>query len=492
MTPSLLALALVVTLPLLGALGAVASGRHGGRVAAGGAIGTLVAAVWLAVRVAADGAVSVAVGGWTPPLGIRLTADGPAVLFLATTALVMTAVVLHAQRSITGPESGVDRNGPMAHTFWALILLLWGALNVIFISRDLFNLYVGLELASLAAVALVGIEGRRETLAAALRYLLFALTGSLLYLLGTALLYSAHGTLDLGLLAGQLGRHPSDLLALAAITAGLAAKTALFPFHVWLPPAHAGAPPAASAVLSALVPKASLYILLRVWFDAAPEGPGPVGPLLLGALGAVAVLHGSLMALRQQRLKLVVAYSTVAQIGYLFLIFPLVAAAATADPAGADAAWRGTLFQALSHALAKAAMFLCAGLIIEAAGHDRLDRLAGTARALPITLFAFGLAAISLMGLPPSGGFLAKLLVVDAAFAAGAPGWALVVLLGGLLAAAYLFRPMAAAWRSPDEDAPGFAPVARWRQALPMALALGALGLGLFSAGPARLMGGLP
>ncbi|NKI35610.1 hypothetical protein HFP89_10585 [Wenzhouxiangella sp. XN79A] len=490
MSPALLAL--VLTLPLLGALGAVAVGRHGGPVAVAAALATLAAALWLAVRVATDGAVSIAVGHWTPPLGIRLTADGPAVLFLATTAVIMTAVVLYAVHWITGPKAGADRDGPMVHTFWALLLLLWGALNVIFVSRDLFNLYVGLELASLAAVALVGIEGRRETLAAALRYLLFALTGSLLYLLGAALLYSAHGTLDLGLLAGQLGRHPSDLLALAAMTAGLAAKTALFPFHVWLPPAHAGAPPAASAVLSALVPKASLYILLRLWFDAEPDGAGPVGPLLLGGLGAAAVLHGSLMALRQQRLKLIIAYSTVAQLGYLFLVFPLVAAAGALDPAGGDAAWRGTLFQALSHALAKAAMFLCAGLIIEAAGHDRLERLAGTARALPITLFAFGLAAISLMGLPPSGGFVAKLLLIEAAFERGAAAWALVVLLGGLLAAAYLFRPLAAAWRSPDGDAPGFAPVARRRQALPMALALAALGLGLFSAGPAELMGGLP
>jgi formate hydrogenlyase subunit 3/multisubunit Na+/H+ antiporter MnhD subunit len=484
-------LVLVLALPLLGALAAVAVGRHGGRVAASAALATLGTALWLALDVAGDGAVSIAVGDWTPPLGIRLTADGPAVLFLATTAVIMTAVVLYARHWITGPGAGVDRGGPMAHTFWALLLLLWSALNVIFVSRDLFNLYVGLELVSLTAVALVGIEGRRETLAAALRYLLFALTGSLLYLLGAALLYSAHGTLDLGLLAGQFGRHPSDLLALAAMTAGLAAKTALFPFHVWLPPAHAGAPPAASAVLSALVPKASLYILLRLWFDAAPDGAGPIGPLLLGALGAAAVLHGSLMALRQQRLKLIVAYSTVAQLGYLFLVFPLVAASAASDPAGADAAWRGTLFQALSHALAKAAMFLCAGLVIEAAGHDRLDRLAGTARALPITLFAFGLAAISLMGLPPSGGFVAKLLLIDAAFASGKAGWALVVLVGGLLAAAYLFRPLAAAWRSPDGE-PDFARVARRRQVLPMALAVAALGLGLFSAGPAALMGGLP
>ncbi|MEE4331817.1 MAG: proton-conducting transporter membrane subunit, partial [Wenzhouxiangella sp.] len=168
--------------------------------------------------------------------------------------------------------------------------------------------------------------------------------------------------------------------------------------------------------------------------------------------------------------------------------FPIAAA----DPAGAELAWQGTQFQLLSHALAKAAMFLCAGLVVEAAGHDRLDRLAGFAQAQPMTLFAFGLAAFSLIGLPPSGGFLAKYLLVNAAFEAAVPAWALVVLLGGLLAAAYLFRPLALAWRSPDDEGTDFVPVARSRQMLPMLLALAALLLGLLPAGPAALMGGLP
>lgn len=486
----LIALVLTISLPLLGALLAVASARFGDWIAGVIAVGTLAAAIGLLFFVNAQGAVTLAVGGWAPPLGIQLIADGTATLFLSTTALIMTIVALFSARSIL--KRG--RNSREMHLFWPLLLLLWGALNAIFVSRDLFNLYVGLELVSLASVALVAIEGSRRTLAAALRYLLFALTGSLLYLLGAVLLYTAHGTLDLGLLAAQLG--PDDGLALAAITAGLIVKTALFPFHVWLPPAHAGAPTPASAVLSALVPKASLYILLRVWFDAGPIETASVAMTFLGALGAVAVLHGSLMALRQQRLKLIIAYSTCAQIGYLFVIFPLAAAPAVIGTTGADAAWQGTVFQALSHALAKAAMFLCAGLIIEAVGHDRLDRLAGTARAMPMTMFAFGLAAISLMGLPPSGGFIAKYLLVNAAFDAGAPLWSMVVLIGGLLTAAYLVRPLAATWRSPKDDPnelpPGFVDVARRRQLLPMILALASLALGLFSLLPVTLMGGRP
>jgi formate hydrogenlyase subunit 3/multisubunit Na+/H+ antiporter MnhD subunit len=481
MTAALSTLVLVVTLPLLGALVALALPGRAARAATLAAFATLASASGL-LGCLVDAPVTVSLGGWSPPLGIVLRADGAGGLFVFVTALVMTAVVLFARRPMA------SRSQRSRHGFWPLLLLLWGALNVIFVSRDLFNLYVGLELASLAAVALVAIERRREALAAALRYLLFALTGSLLYLLGTSLIYAAHGSLDLALLATRLGGSPSDGLALAAMTAGLAVKTALFPFHVWLAPAHASAPAPASAILSALVPKAPLFILLRLWLEGAPGLVAESTLAMLGALGAAAVLHGSLMALRQQRLKLIVAYSTVAQIGYLFLIFPIAAAAGFTP----DTAWQGTLFQALSHALAKAAMFLCAGVIIEAAGHDRLDRMAGTVRALPITLFAFGLAAITLMGLPPSGGFSAKYLLVDAAFEASAPGWGVVVLIGGLLAAAYLYRPMAAAWGGQALETPAFAPVSRRRQALPMALALGSLLLGVFSAAPRALLGAPP
>ncbi|MEE4329492.1 MAG: proton-conducting transporter membrane subunit, partial [Wenzhouxiangella sp.] len=213
----LVALTLVVALPLVGALAAVAVPRQGGHIAIVAAFGTLAAALVLATHVSDHGPFELAVGQWTPPLGIVLRADGPAVLLLAVAALILSCVV-----GFSGPWVA-RRGGRMTHTFWPLLLLLWGALNVIFVSRDLFNLYVGLELVSLTAVALVAIEGRRETLTAALRYLLFALTGSLLYLLGVVLIYAAHGTLDIGLLAGRLGSGATDGLALAAMSAGLAA-----------------------------------------------------------------------------------------------------------------------------------------------------------------------------------------------------------------------------------------------------------------------------
>ena len=471
------ALVAVLALPLLGALAAVALPGRAGRVAALAATALTVAATgWLLVAVARDGVQGVILGGWEPPLGIGLAADGMGAAFVAMSAAVMAGVAL-AARHMMAPALAGDR---AAFGFWPLMLLLWAALNAVFVSRDLFNLYVGLELLSLVAVALVAIGGKAEALAAAMRYMIYALAGSLLYLAGVVLTYAAHGTLDIGLLAARNPALP-DGLALALMTAGLLVKTAIFPFHVWLPPAHGGAPAPASALLSGLVPKASFLIILRLWFEAMPDRAGPAALMLLAALGAAAVIWGSLQALAQARLKMIVAYSTVAQLGYLFLVFPIAGGDGAAQPWAAGA-WTGAMFQVLSHGLAKAAMFLAAGLYLAAVGSDRLGDLRGLARAMPMTAFAFALAAVTLMGLPPSGGFTAKYLMMTAAFAAGQWPWALVMALGGLLAAAYLYRPMAVLFARESLVEPR--PVARARQAVPLVLAGASILLGLFSAAP--------
>src|SRR5262249_21493584 len=174
-------------------------------------------------------------------------------------------------------------------------------------------------------------------------------------------------------------------------------KTAVFPLHLWLPPAHAGAPAPASAVLSALVVKGSFFIVVRLWFDVMPGVPGFVAAQLLGGLGAAAIVVGSVVALRQERLQLLIAYSTLAQLGYLFLMFPLAFDPRTArlQP---GVALSGGMLQAVSHATAKAAMFMAAGLIYAALGHDRIAGLAGIARALPMSVLAFLLGGVARVG----------------------------------------------------------------------------------------------
>jgi formate hydrogenlyase subunit 3/multisubunit Na+/H+ antiporter MnhD subunit len=259
---------------------------------------------------------------------------------------------------------------------------------------------------------------------------------------------------------------------------GLFAKTALFPLYLWLPAAHAGAPAAASAVLSALVVKGSFFITVRLWFFMMPGLAGVAAPQLLGALGAGAIVFGSLLALRQQRLKLMVAYSTVAQIGYLFLMFPLAFNAATGQ-LESGGALAGGLLQTISHATAKAAMFMSAGLIYAALGHDRIAGLAGIARAMPMSVIAFALAGAALIGVPPSGAYLAKELLLQAASGTGQWWWAVAIQAGGILTSSYVVLVLAHALAPADEPVTPRARIARMGEAAALAVALCSLLLGL-------------
>lgn len=489
----------VLALPLAGAVVALLAGRRGA--AATGLITALlgtVAVFGLAERVLANGAQRVVVAGWDAPLGIELRADGLALAMLLMTAVVGAGISLYAWRYF-GADHGL---APAAHggaqaqppgaaaasttwLFWPVWLFAWGALNALYLSGDLFNLYVTLELLGLAAAALVTLAGAGAA-AAALRYLLLALLGSMLYILGVELLYAAHQTLDLEQLRTRLQPGLSTALAAALMTTGLLVKTAVFPLHFWLPPAHGAAPAPVSAALSALVVKAGFYLLARLWLDLFGALPWSAALTLLGALGAGAVLWGGVQALRQERLKAMIAYSTVAQLGYLMMALPLAgAASAAAGSAATTGAMTAAVLLAASHAAAKASMFLCAGSLLAAYGHDRIDALAGFGARLPVTATAFALAALSLVGLPPTGGFIGKYLLVESAVRAGAWVSVAVVLAGSLLAAMYLFHALSRAFvdvpaspASPDSaEAPplGAAPAAP--QFASLALALLAVGL---------------
>jgi multicomponent Na+:H+ antiporter subunit D len=432
-------LALPILLPALGVLlSFLIGGRRAEWIALGLMPVELAVAVAIACLVRRSGQPLVyTLAGYAPPLGIALRADGFSAVMLVTAGLIAPAAALFARASFATPQELTEKRAPLV--FWTLLQGIQAALSLVFLGGDLFNLYVGLELLTFAAVPLVSLDGRPETVAAALRYLLFALFGSVFYLLGVALLYGAYGTLDIALLAPLVRPEPAVWLAAGLMTAGLLAKTALFPLHLWLPPAHANAPAAASAVLSGLVVKGSFFLVVRLWFDVLAALPGLIPGTILAALGSAAILFGSVLALRQARLKLLIAYSTVAQIGYLFLMFPLCHGPWAADAFG------GGIMQALSHAFAKAAMFLSAGLIAESLGHDRIAELGGAARTLPVTFLALGLGGLSLMGLPPSGGFAAKWLLMKASIEAGQWVWAIVMAGGGLLAGGYLYRVLAPA-----------------------------------------------
>jgi multicomponent Na+:H+ antiporter subunit D len=366
---------------------------------------------------------------------------------------------------------------------WPLWLLLWSGLNALFLSADLFNWFISLEIITLAAVPLIILSGGANALGAGLRYLLVALSASLLYLLGVVLLYGAVGTLNVNLLALEIKSGPTSWMAMFLIILGLLTKMAVFPLHVWLPPTLFRAPAVVSALLSALVIKAAFYLLLRFWFEVFPTDLLPQSSQILGVLGAIAMIWGAWQALQQSRLKMLVAYSVVAQIGFLLLLFPLASSGTT----WSLTAWKGGIYFALSHAFAIAAMFMVAGNIWQVLGTDSLDSLRGLGRHYPSSLITFALAGVSIVGLPPSGGFLGNWLLFSVAWKIGQWWWIGIMVIGSLLAAAYIVKVLKPAFEKTDKCVL-VAQTPLLMKLVPLVLALIALVSGLVATQPLSLL----
>lgn len=428
----------------------------------------------LLLHVWEHGAQRVALGGWSAPLGIELYLDGLGALFMLLTSVVGALVGLYAKRFFEqNADRSPDQQG-MGPFFWPIWLMLWGGLNGIYLCSDIFNAYVMLEIVSLAAVGLTVLAGSKASLVAGLRYLMAALFGSLIYLLGVALVYAQFGGLNFFLLAEEMSVSGPALTAFSLMTFGLLIKAALLPFHFWLPPAHSSASAPASAILSAMVTKAAFFLLLRIWFVVFPAILAPAAGQFLGFMGGLAVLWGSLQAVRQSRLKPLIAYSTVGQLGYLFFLFALLSApgAASGNEPWAAMAWTGTVFHVFSHGLAKAALFLAAGCLLLAMGTDDLRAMRDIAGRLPVITFTLGLAGVSLMGLPPSAGFVAKWMLLRASLTSGQWWWAVIMVLGGLLTAAYVFKILSFTFVPSKDDPMDLRPVPAVMTLVALALAM--------------------
>ncbi|MFT5450145.1 MAG: multicomponent Na+:H+ antiporter subunit D [Gammaproteobacteria bacterium] len=425
-------IAALLSILLLGACIASAVPRAARLLAFISLAGAGVAAAVLLGAVIDGGTVRYSIGGWSAPIGIELAADGIGSLMAMTTVLVMLTCLL---------APGARKLSP---TFW--MMWLWSALALVtlFLSIDLFNAYVALELVGLCAVALVAMAGGRTAMVAAARYLLIGLVASAFYLLGVAIVYAQTGALELHAAIGALGATSATGLALGLLSIGLLMKSAAFPFHGWLPSAHANAPAAASAVLSALVIKGAVVLSWRIW-DALPSGlVEPIVSVVIGALGLAAIGWGGAQALRATRLKVILAYSTVAQVGFLLLVLAMVAG-------GNEAALGPGLLLLIVHSFAKASAFCAAGMIILHLGSDRLDQFKGLAARMPMTTIALAMAAVALVGLPPSGSFVAKLELLSLAAADGQWLWVAGIIVGTFLSALYLLRPLSMAFRDMDQ-----------------------------------------
>ncbi|PAU71458.1 complex I subunit 5 family protein [Vreelandella alkaliphila] len=376
--------------------------------------------------------------------------------------------------------------GKHARWLWPLMGVLISALSLIWLAADLLTLYAALETMGLAAVGMLLLSGKPNALKAGMRYLLLALVGSLAYLLGVALLLGYWGELDLKSLAEVVEPGPVTWVAAALIGAGLALKAALFPLHGWLTPVHENAWTPVSALHAALVIKASLFMLVMLWGVLLPEAL--FAPRFMAWLGMLAIVWGGLIAWRAESLKTLVASSTVGQLGYLMVAFPLLLGPAISPLPGA-LAWEGFWLQLMGHALAKAAMFMAVGNLILATGESSIKGLSGTSRRLPLSLLVFGIASVTLMGLPPSAGFTAKWLLLQAMVMT--QQWVAVaaLLAGTLLTAAYVFRVFRYSF---DETAPRhhYQPLAPGMDLIALCLALAAFALGLLAHLPLALLQG--
>ena len=397
------------------------------------------AALLLAAEVLSGGAVSYHLGSWPPPWGIEYRVDVLSAFVLVLVSGIGTLTALYAWRSIAA-ELPRDQ----LYLYYAMHCLCVAGLLGMTITGDAFNLFVFMEIASLSSYVLIALGRDRRALLAAYQYLILGTIGATFYVIGVGLLYLATGTLNIADLAERLPQAASPravLAALAFITVGVSLKLALFPLHFWLPNAYAYAPSAVTAFLAATATKVSVYVLLRFYFGIfglqLVTELLPMREILL-ALSLVAILTASLVALWQADLKRMFAYSSVAQIGYITLGISM------ASHDGLTAA----VVHLFNHGITKGALFLLIGGIALRARGASLECARGLGRSMPLTSLGVVIAGLSLIGVPGTAGFVSKWYLVLGAIEAGS--WWLVafVVATSLIAAAYVWRFVEAAYLS--------------------------------------------
>jgi multicomponent Na+:H+ antiporter subunit D len=428
-------LALLPLLPLLfGAVLAVLVGLWRARAAQVLAVVStslaLAASVVGLVTVVRDGPITHDLGGWPPPIGIEYVLD-PLSAFMVTIVTLIGLLIC-----IYPVDAAFDVRPHRGVPLYPLVLLLLTGLVGVMLSGDLFHLFVMLEIYAISTYGLVSLGGDRGTLAA-LRYLLLGTVGSGLYLLGVGFLYFSTGTLNMADMATALpplADSPSVLGAMGLIVIGLAIKMALFPLHVWLPDAHSFSPPGVAALLAAVQVKAAAYALIRILFDVfGPAYLGIDGLPVSQALtwfGLAGIVVGSVLAIRQTDIKRMLAYSTVAQLGYIGVGIGLATPLALV----------GALLHVLNHALMKSGLFLVAGGIIQRTGLKSIPRFAGLGKRMPLTMAGFAIAALSMVGIPPLAGFWSKFYLVWGAVELGNWVVAVVIAASSLLTLVYFVR----------------------------------------------------
>jgi multicomponent Na+:H+ antiporter subunit D len=407
-----------------------------------------VMAVFILHYVRTVGTIRYWLGGWSPPWGIEYVVD-------ALNAYALVILLFLAFICVTYSKRSIEHELPHKIVpFYVIYQLLITGLCGITVTGDIFNMYVFIEITSLSSYALIASRGK-IALKASFTYLVLGSIGACFFLLGIGFLYSVTGSLnmhDLSLLLPSLYGNKVVQAAFAFFMVGLSIKMALFPLHTWLPDAHAFAPSEISALLSGIIIEVSTYALIRVCFSVFTlkfiTDYVPIIFDFLCWIAAIGIIVGSILAIAQYNLKRMLAYSSVSQMGYIMLAVGL--AISTHSPL-----WGGltpALMHILNHALMKGCLFLVAGAFIYKAELWNITDFQGLGRKMPYTCAAFTLAAISMIGVPPSVGFVSKVYIILASLESGKFIFVAVMLLSTLLNLVYFWRVIEVMYMKREES----------------------------------------
>jgi multicomponent Na+:H+ antiporter subunit D len=431
--------ALQVAVPLIGAPLCTLIGR-GARAWALSLIITWAAfamAISLMVQVASDGSISYMMGDWPAPWGIEYRVDIFNAFVLLLVTGVASAVMPFAYHSVKA-EISADKH----RLFYTAYLLTFAGLLGMTITGDAFNAFVFMEISSLSGYVLISLGRDRRALFASYQYLVLGTIGATFFVIAIGLLYIATGTLNMADLAERLPALSSNTVVIAAyafLIVGLSLKLALFPLHLWLPNAYTFAPSVVSALLAGTATKVGVYLLLRFMFGVFGVdfsiGEHPVAGLLM-PLAMVAAVSCSLVAITQVNVKRLLAYSSLAQIGYIVLGISL------ANETGLT----GAIVHLFNHALMKGAMFIALGCIMLRVGGTGFEHIKGLGKRMPLTMAAFVVAGLSLIGIPGTVGFVSKWYLVLAALERDLWPIAVIVMITSLMAVVYIWRVVEAAY----------------------------------------------
>lgn len=405
-------------------------GRIAGLLSVAVSWASLAVAVMLLLQVLSSGVVTYEFGGWAAPYGIEYRIDILNSFVLLIVAAIGAMVIPYSLRS-AADEVPPERQW----LFYALVNLLLAGLFGVAITGDIFNAFVFLEISSLSSYALVSLGRNPRALTSAFRYLVLGTLGATFILIGIGFLYAATGTLNMADLGervqGQLGSR-TILVAFAFLTVGISLKAALFPLHWWLPGAYAYAPSAVTALLASTTTKVAIYLLLRLVFLFGPAFVYAELPMseIIVSLALLGILAGSAAALFQNDIKRLLAYSSIAHVGYMLLGIGI----------GGALGLTGGIVHMFNHALAKSALFLAIGCVVLRVGSSGLSDIQGMGRRMPWTIAAFVVAGLSLIGVPLTAGFVGKWYLVLAALERGWWWVAATLLLSGALSVIYIWR----------------------------------------------------